>query len=763
MEERIPGYCALCISRCGCISVVKEGVLVAVEPFPEHPTGKSICSKGKAAPELVYSPHRVLTPLKRTAPKGAADPAWKAIGWDEALDIISEKISNTIQQHGAEAVAFGVTTPSGTGVSDSFALINRLAHALGCPNTVFATENCNWHKDFAPKYTLGDSIGMPDYQNSGCILLWGFNPSTSWLAQVELITQAQKRGAKLIVIDPRKAGLARGADEWLRVDPATDGALAMSIAHQLIKNDWINHDFLREWSNGPLLVRDDTGAFLRAKDLDVAAQDNFLIAWDTEQKTTISYDPDRGAYLQGSKGISLTGRFAIESAQGIIHCRTAFQLYAETCSQFTPESVEKMTQVPAAQIIRTAKMLHESGPVSFYTWTGTAQQSQATQTGRAISLLYALFGDIDSPGGNVYFTKPPTTNQFGFELLSEGQRKKTLGVTDRPLGPGSMGWTTSYDLYQSIQKKTSYSTKVFFAFGGNPLLTKPNAIGASKVMAQLEFYVHADLFLNKSAEFADIVLPVASPWERPGFYPGFQISQQADAFIQYRPAVVAPRGESKSDEWIVYQLAKRLGLHDSFYGGDSDAGFEDLVKPLGLTVKALQSHPEGIALPLKMSYQKYQQQGFATPTKKLEIYSERFLLHGYDPIPQFKVKSSVDSSFPLTLISAKWSTYCHSQHRQLPSLRNRIPEPLVELSPLTAQAYHVEKGDWVIIKTAHGEIRARAKLNKSLSENVVCCQYGWAQAANGNYADLISDAEFDPISSSNKLRDHHCELIKADN
>jgi anaerobic selenocysteine-containing dehydrogenase len=92
MEERIPGYCALCISRCGCISVVKDGVLQSVEPFPQHPTGKSLCIKGKSAPEMVYSPERILTPLKRTHSKDSDDPGWQAISWDEALDTITTKL-----------------------------------------------------------------------------------------------------------------------------------------------------------------------------------------------------------------------------------------------------------------------------------------------------------------------------------------------------------------------------------------------------------------------------------------------------------------------------------------------------------------------------------------------------------------------------------------------------------------------------------------------------------------------------------------------
>src|SRR5208282_5202164 len=107
--RRVPGYCALCRSRCGCISVVEDGRLVAVEPDPSHPTGAALCAKGQAAPELVYSADRLLYPMKRTRPKGDADPGWQRIGWDEALDSTARALKRLAAESGAESVAFGVT------------------------------------------------------------------------------------------------------------------------------------------------------------------------------------------------------------------------------------------------------------------------------------------------------------------------------------------------------------------------------------------------------------------------------------------------------------------------------------------------------------------------------------------------------------------------------------------------------------------------------------------------------------------------------
>src|SRR5215472_16960440 len=85
-SRRIPAFCPLCVSRCGCYAVVEDGRLVAIEPNPSHPTGKALCAKGRASPELVEEPERLLYPLRRTRPKGDADPGWLRISWDEALD-----------------------------------------------------------------------------------------------------------------------------------------------------------------------------------------------------------------------------------------------------------------------------------------------------------------------------------------------------------------------------------------------------------------------------------------------------------------------------------------------------------------------------------------------------------------------------------------------------------------------------------------------------------------------------------------------------
>ncbi|MHB9118194.1 MAG: molybdopterin-containing oxidoreductase family protein [Burkholderiales bacterium] len=775
MQQQIPGYCALCISRCGCLSTVEDGVLTQVEADPRHPTGKNFCIKGKAAPEMVNSPERLLQPLKRTRPKGGPDPGWQPISWDEALEFTVRGMQTIASQHGPEALAFSVTTPSGTAVADGLPWIFRLINAYGSPNTVWTTHICNWHKDFATALTVGADSGMPDFANTGCLVLWGFNPATCWLAQAHEATAAIRRGAKLIVIDPRQAGLAHKADHWLRVRPGTDGALALGIAAAIIENGGYDKKFIRDWSNGPFLVRDDNGRFLSEADLAEDGAAASYVAWDEAARRPAIYDPSTGTYRGPPQQAALFGAFEIATLRGPLLCRPAFDLYAAVCREYSPEKTQAVTGVPAEQIRAVAELFHRHGPVSYYAWSGVGQNTNASQTSRAMNVLYALTGSLDAPGGNVHFSKPRLNSVFGFDLRPPQQAAKALGRSERPLGPAKHGWITTRELYRAILEKQPYAVKGLLSFGSNLLQSRPNPQEGVQALRSLDFFVHCDLFLTPMANDADVILPVASAWEREGLAAGFMVSQEADALLQLRQTVVPPRGESRSDAWIAFELAKRLGLDRHFFGGDMEAGLRHILEPSGVTLEQLRAQPQGVRLPLTTRYRAYEEQGFATPSRRVEIYSLALLDIGQAPLPYYQAPAASHEQrpewrerYPLTLTTAKWVQYCHSQQRNLPSLRGKMPHPLVELHPETAARRRIAEQDWVSIRSPHGAMQAKAKFNSSLERGVVCAQFGWWRVEtaagdagpNANYNGLIGNQECDPISGSFPLRAYACEVEK---
>ena len=791
--ERIPGYCALCISRCGSIAVVENGRFVALEPDPSHPTGQALCAKGRAAPELVYHQDRLLYPLKRTRPKGDPDPGWQRISWDEALELTASRLRQLAEQHGPESVVFSMVSASTSAIADSQPWIQRLMRAFGSPNLCGSMELCGWGRGYASRYTYGIGMGtpgthMPDLENAGCILFWGYNPSLARLSHATATVAALKRGARLIVVDPRRVGLASKADVWLRARPGSDGALALGIANIMIERGWYDRDFLRDWTNGPLLVRSDNGRLLTERDLSPAGSARKYVAWDEAAQGPLVYDPARRRYERDGAEPALFGEHKIATEQGIVICRSAFELCAELCRRYPAEAVEAICGVGRDQIESAARLLWESRPVSHFAWSGVEQQSNATQIFRAISVLYALTGSFDASGGNVLFPSVPAANIAGDELLSADQAARALGLPERPLGPSRWGWVTTDEVYRGVLEQRPYAVRGLVGFGANLLLAHSDVLRGRQALAALDFYVHADLFMNPTAELADVVLPVSTPFEREGLKIGFDVSPAAQSLVQLRRPVIEPRGEARADTEIVFDLACRLGLGDRFWGGDIDAAYRHQLAPSGVTLEALRENPGGVRVPLRTRYRKYAEEkdgvpnGFATPTGKIELYSETFLAHGYPPLPEHEEplvgplsRPDLAERFPLILTCAKSTQFCESQHRGLPSLRRRVPDPEVELHPAAAAERGIGAGDWVTVETPEGRIRARARLNESLAPGVACGQHGWWQACpeigapaydpfgsdGANLNLIIGNAAIDPISGSVPHRAYLCQIRRG--
>lgn len=779
----LPGFCGLCKSRCGSIMVTHNGRFVAQEPNPEHPTGKSQCVKGKAAPEIVYNPQRLLHPVMRTRPKGDADPGWQEISWDEALDRTAAAIARIRGEAGAESVAFSIATPSGTPIADDIRWIERFANAFGSPNVVNGTEICNWHKDFTHAYTFGRGIATPDFEHTGCIVLWGHNPGATWLNNAAAISAAKARGARIVVVDPRKSGFAVDADRWLRVRPGSDGALALGISRAMIGNGWFDAAFVREHTNAPLLVRTDTRKFLRAGELlapPPAAAPADLVALTPAGETT-AYDRATRQYSGGGADVALSAAIELELAGGsVVRCRTAFALFAEACEPYTPERVAEICWIDAADVVATASLLHQSSPVSYYCWAGVCQHTNATQTDRAIATMMALTGSFDAKGGNVAFPGLPANDVSGKEFLTAEQRAKCIGFERSRLGPARHAWIGADALYAAILDKKPYPIRALIGFGRNFLLNHADAEHGAKALAALEFYVHTDVTLTPTANLADIVLPINTPWERESLRTGFEGSEAAEKWVQLRQAAIPSLGESRSDAFVVFELAKRLGLGERFWHGDIEAGLEHILQPLNLRLEDLRRSPNGIGVPSVMRYKKYRQDGFKTDTGKIELYSELFLTQGHDPLPSF-VEPAVTplgqggGEFPLVLTTAKLPNFRHSQDRQIPSLRRRTPDPEIHLHPLAAAERDLREGDWADIRSHHGRIRMRARFDDQLDPRVVWIEYGWWQhnqllglegfdplaEAGANFSRLISDRFADPVSGSQALRSYLCDVAPA--
>ncbi len=786
--RQVPTYCPLCVSRCGAVATVRDGAFVALGPDPSHPTGRAVCVKGKAAPEIVSQPERLLYPLKRTNQKGSSDPGWQRVTWDEALDTVADRLGTLADEHGPESVVFSCSSPSTSAISDSIDWITRLRRAFGSPNMCAYMELCGWGRYQASTFTYGASVPgayLPDLDNAGCILFWGYNPSVARLTHATATVAALARGARLVVVDPRRAGLASKADHWLRVRPGTDAALALALTHVMIERGWFDEDFVRRWTNAPLLVRADNGRLLRASELAEPGDSSHYVGWDEAARRPVAYAPALGRHIVDEARLALFGVREVATAAGPLACRPVFELVAEGCGRMRPAVAETITGVTAGEIEDAARTLWHSRPVAFYTWSGLEQHANATQTARAINQLYALTGNFDERGGNVLFPAVASNSIDGADLLSSQQRAKTLGIEQRPVGPARFEFVTGEALYAAAIEGSPYRARALVNFGANLMMAHGDSERGRDALASLDFFVHADLFLNPTAEQADIVLPVTTPFEAEALKIGFEISEAAQALVQLRAPLVPPRGEARSDLQIVFALATSLGLGEHFWDGDIEAAFRYQLAPSGVTLEQLRADPAGVRVPLTTRYRKYAEldggapRGFRTPSKKIELYSEVLADHGYPPLPEFEEPRLSPASrpdlarrFPLILTCAKSLWFCETQHRHIASLRRAAPDPQVELHPDTARMRGVTAGDWVHVLTPNGNVRARAKLNATLDPNVACGQHGWWQpcaelglpgyppvgAGSANLNWVLRQAPSDPISGSSPLRASICDI-----
>jgi anaerobic selenocysteine-containing dehydrogenase len=374
-------------------------------------------------------------------------------------------------------------------------------------------------------------------------------------------------------------------------------------------------------------------------------------------------------------------------------------------------------------------------------------------------------------------------------LLPAGQRVKTLGLPERPLGPARWQFVTTDEIYRGILEQQPYGVHGLVGFGANLLLAHADSRRGREALMALDFYVHADLFMNPTAELADVVLPVASVFEREALKVGFEVSQEAQSLVQLRQRVVEPQGEARSDTEIVFDLASRLGLGAHFWGGDIEAAYRYQLGPSGVSLEALREQPGGVRVPRQTRYRKFAEpvdgvpRGFNTPTRKVELYSETMLEHGYPPLPEYAEplmsplsRPDLAGRYPLILTCAKNTLFCESQHRALPSLRRQAMDPEIELHPAAAVERGIRPGDWVSVETPEGSIRARARLNDTLKPDVVCGQHGWWQACpdigapgydpfspdGANLNLIIGNGAIDPISGSVPHRAYLCQIRSVD-
>ena len=234
--------CRMCDEGCGIDVHLNDGHIIEVRGNAQHPLNRGwLCGKGRAAVDLVYHPERLHSPLKRTS------RGWQVVALEQALDEIASRLLEARGRCGARSV--GVWKGEALGFAQQEQLARRFIYAFGSPNYLSNNSMCAVARAIGYQVTVG-RVPVPDFVNARCIVLWGTNPPYSQPRASREVSAARRRGARLVVADPRLSAIARQADVHAQVRPGTDGALAWGLIHELIISGAYDTSFVERHAVG---------------------------------------------------------------------------------------------------------------------------------------------------------------------------------------------------------------------------------------------------------------------------------------------------------------------------------------------------------------------------------------------------------------------------------------------------------------------------------------------------------------------------------
>ena len=609
--------CYMCACRCGIRVHLKDGRVRYIDGNPKHPVNRGvICAKGSAGIKQHYSPARLSKPLLRIGERGAGE--FREIEWDEALALAATWLGD-IRRRNPDELAFF------TGRDQSQALTGWWAQQFGTINYAAHGGFCSVNMAAAGMYTFGGSFwefGEPDWELTKYLMLWGVaedhdsNPIKLGLGKLKA------RGAKIVAINPVRTGYGAIADEWVPINPGTDGLLAGAFIHELLRTDRIDLDYLVRYTNAHHLVIRDPGA-----------ADDGLIARDAEghalcaaraRSADAGIRQDEGVVLVRAAAADISplviGEFTLGDGRVAV---PSFQLLAERFLDegYSPASVSARCGVEVDTIQRLARELAETAfdqsisldqawtdthgrvhesmigrPVAMHAMRGISAHSNGFHTCRTLHLLQMLLGAIDTPGSFRYqppYPKPaPPPNR-------PGKSRKDNGALDGgPLGyvqsPADLlvdaegrprrldraySWEhplAAHGLMQSVIRNAwagdPYRIDTLLMFMANMgwnssmntsetrrmLCDRDEASGGYRI----PHIIYSDAYLSETVAFADLVLPDTTYLERHDCISMLDrpISDADCAADAIRQPVVEPDRDVRPFQDVLIDLGTRIGL-----------------------------------------------------------------------------------------------------------------------------------------------------------------------------------------------------------
>lgn len=746
-EERfLRSACLQCEGGCGIVVRVVEGRAVRIEGNPDYPTNQGgLCPKGLNGLQVLYDPDRIRGPLARDGERGSG--RWKRVSWDEAVARVARHLSALRARGESHTVA----VLGGRYRGHMRTLVRRFLAAYGSPNEI-DHESIGASGDLvAHELTQGvrDHLAY-DWERTryviafGAALIESFRPTTMMLRVFGQLRGRAGRRAKTVIVDPRFGVSAARADEWVPVRPGTDGALALGIAHVLVRDRLHDEAFVREHTHG-------------------------FEAWTDEA----------GRRHAGFRELLL--------------------------ERYAPERVARIADVPAETIERLAHELAGNRPAVAVSGRGATGHSNGVWNALAIDALNALLGSIDAPGGVLVQRQPPLSAWPEPEL--DGVARRGLSQPRFDLaGEGAPPFSVSRmsAMAERLEKGWPYPLGAVFVYYTNPLFSAPEPERLRRALDRVPLVVSFSPFMDESTAMADLVLPdhtYLERWQLDLVTPsvGFPV-------LAMRQPVVAPLHDTRSTGQALVDIAHAVGgavarafpgdelgmlkhlvrgVHESGRGSVRAASFEEFWEKLlaaggwwdppytfGRWSEVLRT-PSGKYefCPTRLRERLGGLDGEALARLGVSARGDEALLPHHEPI----AVSPGDAALPFSLVSYKTMTHAEGRGANQPHLQemfnvqfDRRWEPWIEIDPRDARALGVKSDDEVWVESPQGRMKVKAVVEEGTRPGVVAVpfEYGhsgygrWA-AARGDNVNRLSCIGCDPLGGSAAWYDVRVALRKA--
>ncbi|MBV6416032.1 MAG: Dimethylsulfide dehydrogenase subunit alpha [Steroidobacteraceae bacterium] len=578
------------------------------------------CQKGACYSERMYDGARLRYPLKRVGERG--EGKWQRVSWDEGLREVADRIIDVLTSDGPGAITWDPGTANTGGCNGIGTL--RAAHLLDTP-VIDVNADVGDHHPGA-QATVGKisfSASMDDLFHSDLILIWGGNPIYTQIPNAHFITEARYNGARIVTIAPDYSASAIHADAWIPVNPGSDAALALSMAHVIVAENLHDTGFIREQTDLPLLVRLDTRKLLRASDLERGGRDDRFWIFDT---ATRRLQPANHKTLAlGERLPALEGEYQVDTLQGRVSVTPAFALLRAQLAQNSPEKAAAITGVDPDVVRDLARRIAAARAATCLTQSNFSKYYHGLEMERCQILVLTLCGQIGRKGSGI--TGFPAMAASGIDAVSAAPgsltpklgamllemkampralQAKLAGLTDEMIAyelmrdfyrsgnlvSGNLFWhqVGLGDLYGSsarwdpsmkrelcafledafregwqIQPSTTRQ-RIFLEVGGN-ILRRTRAYDRlqESFIAGLDLLVTLDWRMSNTALHSDYVFPAAGWYEKDDITWATPLAPYAHVVTR----AVPPLAESKSD-WAfnallmktVQQRARERGIRD---------------------------------------------------------------------------------------------------------------------------------------------------------------------------------------------------------